>query len=203
MQSGLTHVELDLRDVEPRFRHKLVFEAFNKLKEGEELVVIVDHYPEHLVRALSPQSEGISVEQTGTGEYVLKAVKKGSTPIVANISELRKLGDTFTPVPLLRKEEYGVVLVFFREGQYIPIHNPDSDLIFYVVQGKGKAYVGDREVELREGSILVVPKGVKRGIRAETYMEALHIVIPAPSPDDHEKIMKAAREGVQEVDLKR
>ena len=43
MQSGLTLVELDLRDVEPRFRHKLVFEAFNKLKEGEELVVIVDH----------------------------------------------------------------------------------------------------------------------------------------------------------------
>ena len=190
-------MELDLRNVEPQYRHKLVIDAFSKIKDGEELVVIADHYPAHLLQILSGQIEKYKVDQTETG-----VIKKGSKSIIAHISEYRKVGDTFTPIPVLRKDEYGVILVFFKAGQYIPIHAPDSDLIFYVLQGKGTAYVDNKEVEIREGSIIIVPRGVKRGIKAETYMEALHIVIPSPSAEDHEKVMKAAREGIQEVDLK-
>ena len=195
-------MELDLRNVEPKYRHKLVLHAFNNLKDGEELVVIADHYPAHLLQILSGQIEKYKVDQTETGDFILKVTKKSSKSIITHISEYRKVGDTFTPIPVLRKDEYGVVLVFFKAGQYIPIHAPDSDLIFYVIQGKGTAYVDNKEVEIREGSIIIVPKGVKRGIKAETYMEALHIVIPSPSAEDHEKVMKAAREGIQEVDLK-
>lgn len=32
-------------------------------------------------------------------------------------------------------------------------------------------------------------------------MEALHIVVPAPSHEDHEKVMEAAVKGIKEVDL--
>ncbi|MBB5254314.1 DUF2249 domain-containing protein [Sulfurisphaera ohwakuensis] len=195
-------MELDLRNVEPQYRHKLVIDAFSKIKDGEELVVIADHYPAHLLQILSGQIEKYKVDQTETGDFILKVIKKGSKSIIAHISEYRKVGDTFTPIPVLRKDEYGVILVFFKAGQYIPIHAPDSDLIFYVLQGKGTAYVDNKEVEVREGSIIIVPRGVKRGIKAETYMEALHIVIPSPSAEDHEKVMKAAREGIEEVDLK-
>ncbi|BDB98332.1 DUF2249 domain-containing protein [Saccharolobus caldissimus] len=195
-------MELDLRKVEPQYRHKLVLDAFNKMKNDEELVVIADHYPAHLLQILSGQIEKYKIDQTATGDFILKVTKKGSKPIVAHISEYRKTGDIFTPIPVLRKDEYGVILVFFKAGQYIPIHAPDSDLIFYVLQGKGTAYVDNKEFEIREGSIIIVPKGVKRGIKAETYMEALHIVIPTPSAEDHEKVMGAAREGIQEVDLK-
>ncbi|BDC17587.1 DUF2249 domain-containing protein [Acidianus sp. HS-5] len=193
-------MELDLRSVEPQYRHTLVLETFSKMKDGEELTVIADHYPTHLIQLLSGQIEKYNVEQTNTGDFVLK-VKKGSKAIIAHISEFRKMGDTFTPVPVLRKNEYGVILVFFKAGQYIPVHAPDSDLIFYVLQGKGTAYVDNKEVEIREGSIIIVPRGVKRGIKAETYMEALHIVVPSPSPEDHEKIMGAAMKGIQEVDF--
>lgn len=195
-------MKLDLRNVEPQYRHKLVLDAFNKIKDVEELVVIADHYPAHLIQILSGLIEKYNVEETNNGDFVLKVIKKGSKSIIGHISEYRKVGDTFTPIPVLRKDEYGVILVFFKAGQYIPIHAPDSDLIFYVLQGKGTAFVDNKEVEIREGSIIIVPRGVKRGIKAETYMEALHIVIPSPSVEDHEKVMKAAREGVQEIDLK-
>jgi len=42
---------------------------------------------------------------------------------------------------------------------------------------------------------------VRRGITAETYLEGLHIVAPAPSPEDHEKVMEATRSGIKEVKL--
>jgi Uncharacterized conserved protein, contains double-stranded beta-helix domain len=93
-------------------------------------------------------------------------------------------------------------LVFFKPSQYIPIHAPNSDLIFYVLQGQGKVTIGNKEYEVRDGSIVIVPKGVKRGVKADTYMEALHIVVPSPSPEDHEKVMGAAKKGIAEVNLK-
>ncbi|MEM1859699.1 MAG: cupin domain-containing protein, partial [Metallosphaera sp.] len=142
--------------------------------------------------------------ESGEGIFVLKLIKGGEEPrpIVSRLSDYRKSGETFTPIPVIRKDEYGAILVFFKPGQYIPTHAPDSDLIFYVIEGKGKAQIGDNQVEIDKGSILVVPKGVKRGITAETYMEALHVVVPAPSPEDHEKVMEAAARGIREVQLK-
>ncbi|WP_338598596.1 DUF2249 domain-containing protein [Sulfolobus tengchongensis] len=197
-------MELDLRSIEPQYRHKLVLDTFAKMHEGEELVVIADHYPAHLLQLLSGQIEKYNVEETPNGDFILKVIKRKSKlqPIISHISEYRRTGDTFTPVPVLRRSEYGVILVFFKPNQYIPVHAPDSDLIFYVINGKGKAYVDGKETDITEGSIVIVPKGVKRGIKAETYMEALHIVIPSPSPEDHEKVMLAASKGLPEIDLK-
>ncbi|AAK42008.1 DUF2249 domain-containing protein [Saccharolobus solfataricus] len=198
-------MELDLRPIQPEYRHKLVLESFSKLKEGEELTVIADHYPSHLIQLLSGYIEKYKVEETANGDFVLKLTKKkGSTnkAIISHISEFRKTGDVFTPIPVLRKDEYGVILVFFKPGQYIPIHAPDSDLIFYVLQGQGKVSVDNREYEVHEGSIVIVPRGIKRGVKADTYMEAIHIVVPSPSPEDHEKVMKAAMNGIAEVDLR-
>ncbi|QGA54073.1 DUF2249 domain-containing protein [Sulfolobus sp. E5-1-F] len=198
-------MELDLRPVQPEYRHKLVLESFSKLKEGEELTVIADHYPSHLIQLLSGHIEKYKVEETANGDFVLKLTKKkgsANRPIISHISEFRKTGEVFTPIPVLRKDEYGVILVFFKPGQYIPIHAPDSDLIFYVLQGQGKVSVDNKEYEVREGSIVIVPRGIKRGVKADTYMEAIHIVVPSPSPEDHEKVMSAAMNGIAEVDLK-
>jgi len=198
-------MELDLRSVEPEYRHGLVLESFDKLKEEEELTVIADHYPSHLIQLLSGHVEKYKVEQTENGDFVLRLTKKkgeSNKAIISHISEFRKTGEVFTPIPVLRKEEYGVILVFFKPSQYIPIHAPNSDLIFYVLQGQGKVTIGNKESEVRDGSIVIVPKGVKRGVKADTYMEALHIVVPSPSPEDHEKVMGAAKKGIAEVNLK-
>ncbi|MEM4086755.1 MAG: DUF2249 domain-containing protein [Saccharolobus sp.] len=197
---------LDLRDVEPQLRHKLVLKTFHEMKGGEELVIIADHYPSHLLQLVSGMIEKYNVDEK-EGVFTLRLIKRKSgqesteSPIISHISSYRRTGETFTPIPVIRKDEYGAILVFFKAGQYIPIHAPKSDLIFYVIEGKGKAQIGDNEVNIEKGSIIVVPKGVKRGIIAETYMEALHIVVPAPSHEDHEKVMEAAAKGIKEVNL--
>jgi len=196
---------LDLREVEPRHREKLVLEAFNKIKAGEELVVIADHYPAHLLQLISGKIEKYDVEQKERGIFILKVTKKTEAskenPIISHISEYRKVGETFAPVPVLRKDEYGAIFIFLRPGQYIPIHNPNSDLILYIIQGRSKIQVEDKEYEIRESSIVIVPRGVRRGLTAETNLEWLHVVVPAPSPEDHEKLMEAARSGIKEVRL--
>ncbi|MEM0290255.1 MAG: hypothetical protein QXD10_10095 [Metallosphaera sp.] len=50
------------------------------------------------------------------------------------MSKLRRTGDAYS-VPVVRKEEYGVILVFLKPGQYVPVHAPLSDLVFYVIKG--------------------------------------------------------------------
>jgi len=148
---------LDLREVEPQYRHKLVLEAFNKIKAGEELVVIADHYPSHLLQLIPGKIEKYDVEEKEGGVFILKVTKKAGAskenPIISHISEYRKVGDSFTPVPVLRKDEYGAIFIFLRPGQYIPIHNPNSDLILYVIQGIGKIQVEDKEYGIREGCV--------------------------------------------------
>ncbi|WP_287689340.1 DUF2249 domain-containing protein [Metallosphaera javensis (ex Sakai et al. 2022)] len=197
-------VTLDLREVDPPHRHKLVLETFHKMKAGEELEVIADHYPAHLLQLVSGKIRKYEVKESEDGNFVLKLTKgeEESKAVIAHLSDYRQTGETFTPIPVIRKDEYGAILVFFKPGQYIPAHAPDSDLIFYVIEGKGKAQIGESQVEIDKGSIIIVPKGVKRGITAETYMEALHVVVPAPSPEDHEKVMEAAARGSKEVQLR-
>ncbi|MEM3863697.1 MAG: DUF2249 domain-containing protein [Metallosphaera sp.] len=190
---------LDLRGVEPSKRHTLVLSEFDELRDGEELTVIADHYPAHLIQLISGKIKRYNIEERGDGTFELKLIK-GSRPLVSHVSKLRRTGDAYS-VPAVRKEEYGVILVFLEPGQYVPVHAPLSDLVFYVIKGEGKATVGDREEEIEEGSIVIVPKGERRGIKAETYMEALHMVIPSPSPQDHEKVMAAAAKGLPEVEL--
>lgn len=189
-----------MRGVEPSKRHTLALSEFDELRDGEELTVIADHYPAHLIQLISGKIKKYNIEERGDRTFELKLIK-GSRPLVSHVSKLRRTGDTFTPVPVVRKEEYGVILVFLKPGQYIPVHAPLSDLVFYVIKGEGKATVGDREEEIEEGSIVIVPKGERRGIKAETCMEALHMVIPSPSPQDHEKVMAAAAKGLPEVEL--
>jgi Uncharacterized conserved protein len=69
-------MELDLRSVEPEYRHRLVLESFDKLKEEEELTVIADHYPSHLIQLLSGHVEKYKVEQTENGDFVLRLTKR-------------------------------------------------------------------------------------------------------------------------------
>jgi quercetin dioxygenase-like cupin family protein len=87
-------------------------------------------------------------------------------------------------------DNYKVIITYIKAGQFIPVHSPSTDLIFAVFTGTGTAFAGNREVPLNPGSILVVPGGEKRGIRAERDMEALHLVSPVPDDSDHTEVMK-------------
>jgi uncharacterized protein (DUF2249 family) len=56
--SSVTLSELDLRDTPRPERHPIVFNAFNRLEEGESFVLINDHDPQPLRRQMERMREG-------------------------------------------------------------------------------------------------------------------------------------------------
>ncbi len=90
---------------------------------------------------------------------------------------------------------YRVLLTYIRAGQFIPVHTPRVDLVFVVQSGRGTVVAGDERRKITAGDIVIVPRGVRRGILAETDMEALHVVAPPPDDSDHEEVSRKIAAG--------
>ena len=190
---------IDARKLDPRIRHETIFNEFKKLNEGETMDVVVDHEPDHLLlhmehAGLSVDLERYSAEQREDGLWVghfAKSAenKNGEAVIVTDYDRNRSYNENrFAVIPVFANDKYGVLFTYIKAGQFIPIHSPDVDLVFQVFKGAGTATVGDTEVTLRPGSLIIVPRGQKRGIKASTDIEGLHIVVPFPSEGDHEEV---------------
>ena len=194
-------VTIDARTIEPSDRHRKIFEQFLALGPGQELHVIVDHDPVHLVAHMKheqlPLDESAykSYQQSdGTFVGVFRRSPEASEDSkvkVTSIDEERSyLADKFNPVAIYASDNYKVIITYIKAGQFIPVHSPSTDLIFAVFKGTGSAFAGEKEVPLLPGSIMVVPGGEKRGVKAKTDMEALHVVSPIPDEGDHMEVVK-------------
>ena len=88
-----------------------------------------------------------------------------------------------------------VVLGYFEPGQFIPVHAPDSDVAITVLDGEG--VVRDDEVDhtVEPGSVVAVPAGTERGIRASegTRLEASLVTAPPPTDAEHESVRRGLR----------
>jgi quercetin dioxygenase-like cupin family protein len=93
-------------------------------------------------------------------------------------------------------ERAKTVLAYFEPGQFIPVHAPDSDLTATVVDGEGVVVAGDDEHDVSPGSVVTVPAGVERGVRAETRLEATLVVSPPPTDAEHGPVREGIRRGV-------
>ena len=198
-------VTIDAMEIPPPERHKKIFETFLSLKPGQELHVRVDHDPAHLLEHM--KHEGLPVDASAYTSHMgddgifigifprsLETLPPEKVKITSIDGERSYLPDRFSPVGIYASENCKVLITYIKAGQFIPVHSPSTDLTFAVFKGTGKAFAGEREVELLPGSIIVVPGGEKRGIRAETDMEALHIVSPVPDENDHLEVMKKLQE---------
>jgi len=101
----------------------------------------------------------------------------------------------FSPIPLYSTNEYGVILTYFKAGQFIPVHKPNIDLILLVQSGTGEVVAGESRQQIKPGDIIIIPKGQRRGIKAYSDMEALHLVSPPQNDPDHEEVVKKLRNG--------
>ncbi|MDT7864973.1 MAG: DUF2249 domain-containing protein [Thermoproteota archaeon] len=198
---------IDVRGYTPHERHRIILEEFEKLKPGESLMIINDHEPAHLFHVMIHREDfdidSYYSKEIGEGKWVAllkKKESKTSEVIFTNIEKIKRFSkDAFTPIQVHRTNNYSVVFTFFKQGQFIPIHTPNIDLVLFVYKGQGIVIAGESKYEINEGDLIIVPKNVRRGILAKTDMEALHLVSPPPSEKDHAEIEEVLKRGKFEI----
>jgi mannose-6-phosphate isomerase-like protein (cupin superfamily) len=85
-----------------------------------------------------------------------------------NLKEkLSKFSDHWSPKIIAEMNDYQFKLVKIK-GDFVWHNHADTDEAFIVVEGKMKIEFENETVELNEGEMYVVPKGVEHKPRAET-----------------------------------
>lgn len=106
-----------------------------------------------------------------------------------NAKKLKSFGEqNFAPQVVYHSAEIKVVLAYFKAGQFIPVHAPKVDLILYIVDGQAEVVAGDERPTAGEGDLIIIPKGLKRGIKALSELAILHVVQPPPAAKDHNEV---------------
>ena len=84
-----------------------------------------------------------------------------------NLEEkLSKFSEHWSPKVIAEMNDYQFKLVKI-EGEFVWHDHPDTDEVFIVIEGAMKIEFEDRTIELNEGELLVVPKGVRHKPYAE------------------------------------
>lgn len=199
-------VTIDAREIRSNERHNRIIQIFKELAPGQEMRVISNHEPIHLIEQM--RHEGIPLidslyapVEKQDGSYESTLVRGEDFQLVGEIKitsfdlERHYSDEKFSPVGIYSTDSYKVILTYIKSGQCIPVHSPSVDLIFAVLKGSRKATAGNKEFQLEPGSILIVPRGERRGVVAKTDMEAIHFVSPVPNEKDHLEVQEKIRRG--------
>ncbi len=103
--------------------------------------------------------------------------------------------ERFNPVVVVENERVKVIVAYFEPGQFIPVHRPGVDLTLTILEGQAMVVAGEEEAKLGPGSLVFVPAGETRGIKAETRLVILHVVTPPPTFEDHTGVMAGLKRG--------
>ncbi len=109
--------------------------------------------------------------------------------VKVNAGELRSFNENrFAPNPVYQSDGMKVILAYFKKGQFIPVHSPGVELALFVIEGEAEVVTGDERVRAVKDDLIIIPKGVKRGVKALTELTVLHVVHPPPSEEDHKAV---------------
>lgn len=104
--------------------------------------------------------------------------------------------ERFTAREVSRTERSKTVCGYFAPGQFIPVHAPDSDVTIVVQSGSGIVRDGEEEHEVSPGSVVSIPAGHDRGVRADDErLEAVLVTAPPPTDDEHEPVRRGLKSG--------
>ncbi|MFB6165720.1 MAG: cupin domain-containing protein [Haloarculaceae archaeon] len=109
--------------------------------------------------------------------------------------------ERFSAVSVARTDRSKTVCGYFEPGQFIPVHAPDSDVTIFVQSGTGIVRDGGVDREVGPGSVVTVPAGTDRGVKAgEGRLEAVLVTSPPPTDAEHEPVRRGLREGTFDPD---
>ncbi|MBW1608598.1 MAG: cupin domain-containing protein [Deltaproteobacteria bacterium] len=113
-----------------------------------------------------------------------------------NARELKSFDEKkFVPKAVYQSAGIKVILAYFKKGQFIPVHTPGVELVLCVLEGEAEVVAGDERVIAGKDDLIVIPKGVKRGVKALTELTVLHVVQPPPTEEDHKEVHARIAQG--------
>ena len=117
------------------------------------------------------------------------------TPAKINLAEkFARFADHWSPKIVAELNGQHVKLVKFR-GEFVWHQHEREDELFFVVRGSFRMEFRDRAVELSEGEMIVVPRGVEhRPVAAEEVH--LLLIEPTGTPNTGDVATAAARRGI-------
>ncbi len=73
-----------------------------------------------------------------------------------------------------------VALFSLEKGQELPNHTSTSEVLFQVLEGKGKAVIGAEEISMKAGQMVFCPAKAPHGLKAEERFVVLAVIAPRP-----------------------
>ena len=86
--------------------------------------------------------------------------------------KLAKFSEQWTPKVIAEMNDYQFKLVKIQ-GEFVWHNHSDTDEVFIVIEGSMKIEFGEETVELNEGEMYVVPKGVQHKPYAENECKVM------------------------------
>ena len=85
---------------------------------------------------------------------------------------------------LIGATEFGTVSV--QSGNVIKHFHPNTNEIQYIIEGTGSFWLGDRQVQIKPGDLILIPKGTTHaGSKAATgRFRAIAVKLPPQGPTD-------------------
>jgi quercetin dioxygenase-like cupin family protein len=103
--------------------------------------------------------------------------------------------EKFNPIVVAATSHMKSVLTCLEPGQFIPVHRPGVDMLLLVLEGEGRLVAGEQEDAAGPGTVVFVPAGEARGLKAQTRIVALHVVSPPPTDADHVEVAARLKQG--------
>src|SRR3981081_4182527 len=115
------------------------------------------------------------------------------TAQVIHTSELE--GDALSPAASngMRNKLFGAVdgaTIAIQDGNTPKHLHPNANEIQYILEGTGTIWLGDKEVKVKPGDLVVIPKGTVHGGSKPDgrTLKAIAIKTPPQAPDDTKKL---------------
>lgn len=100
-----------------------------------------------------------------------------TTSVINFANKLAQFSDLWSPKIIAQMNDYHFKLVKIK-GEFIWHDHSETDEVFIIIQGKMTIHLHDGQVELNEGEMYVVPRGVEHKPYAE---EECHILLIEPA----------------------
>ena len=68
------------------------------------------------------------------------------------------------------------------------MHTPGVNVILYILEGEAEVVAAEERIRAGKDDLIVVPEGLKRGVRVISELTLLHVVQPPPSEADHNEV---------------